>query len=357
MGMSYVAPHRKLLWHVDSMAHLKRGLPLEPLSAEVDLSNRCSLGCEFCHFAYTHTRGPLAGSDKPADAVPGGDLMDTKLAKNLVEQLSWGPHRMVKSVIWTGGGEPTLHPDFNEIIEHTHARLEQGIYTHGGHINQERADLMKRVFTWVNVSLDAINAEDYKRMKGVDRFNAACDGVERLVKAKGEATIGLSFMITRYNSFQARDMKKLGHALGADYVRFRPTIRYDQNEPNKPGEHTGWVNHALQYMNKYKDSDYVLVEPDRFEMYRDWNGHGYSTCYWAGLQVCITPNGKVWTCVNKREHPAAEIGDLSVDPWKVIRKRLTMPAVDQDCRVMCRGHVANQMLDQVMNKPVHENFI
>lgn len=29
-----------------------------PVNVEIDLSNRCSHGCAWCHFAYTHTKGP-----------------------------------------------------------------------------------------------------------------------------------------------------------------------------------------------------------------------------------------------------------------------------------------------------------
>ncbi len=358
MMAGYVAPHRKLLWHTASLEHLKSGLPPEPINAEIDLSNRCSLGCEFCHFAYTHTKGPAVGKqDKPHNAVVGGDLMDVDLAVSIVKQLSWGPQRPFKSVIWTGGGEPTLHPHFDRIIKHTAKYLEQGIYTHGGHINKNRAAMMRDYMTWVTISLDAVNAKDYVNMKGVDRFNDVLAGVERLMAAKGAATVGLSYMITAYNGFRIPDMVKMGHALGVDYVRFRPTIRFDSDNPGAPNENAGWVDHAIKYLEVYEGDPFVSVETDRFRQYRDWTGHGYDSCYWAALQICITPNGKVWICVNKREHPAAEIGDLSVEKWNDIRRRMTVPGVDKDCRVMCRGHVANQMLDQVMNKPVHADFI
>lgn len=352
--MAYIAPQRKLLWHIDRVAQFKNGKQPPPINAEIDLSNRCSLGCEFCHFAYTHTRGPLAGSDKPAGAIPSGDLMDTDLAKSIIKQLS---ESTVKSVIWTGGGEPTLHPHFNDIIRYSWGKVDQGIYTHGGHIKRDRAALMKEVMTWINISLDAINERDYKAVKRVNRYRDVCKGIERLVKAPGDAIVGVSFMITRSNFWQVSDMKRLARVLGADYVRFRPTIRYRYEQPNKPNENTGWINQAIEYLEKYKDSKFVSVELDRFRMYRDWQEHPYKRCWWSALQVCITPNGKVWTCVNKRENPGAVIGDLSQEQWHEITARMIIPAVDGQCRVMCRGHVANLTLDQVMTKPKHENFI
>jgi hypothetical protein len=92
-------------------------------------------------------------------------------------------------------------------------------------------------------------------------------------------------------------------------------------------------------------------------MYRDWNGHGYDTCWWSAVQTVVTPNGKMWTCVNKREHPAALVGDLSVDDFATIWGQHDVAKVDDSCRLMCRGHLGNLTLDKVMAKPKHAEFI
>ena len=76
----FINPAQKLLQHIDRIADIKRGLRPAPVNVEIDLSNRCSLGCEWCHFGFTHTRGPLAGKrEKPRDSLAGGDLMDEGL--------------------------------------------------------------------------------------------------------------------------------------------------------------------------------------------------------------------------------------------------------------------------------------
>jgi MoaA/NifB/PqqE/SkfB family radical SAM enzyme len=185
--INYIAPRTKVLAHPDKILDLKIGRRPAPINVEWDLSNRCSLGCEWCHFAYTHTRGPLTGKrSKPLEFKPGGDLAQTYMVKDGLEQLKmYG----VKSVTWSGGGEPTLHPDFDEIIRS--CRLDQGIYTHGGHIDKSRAALLKNKMTWVYVSLDAANRENYKEQKGVDYFDRAIVGIKRLVESEGKATIGV----------------------------------------------------------------------------------------------------------------------------------------------------------------------
>lgn len=353
----FINPSLKLFQHMDKLHAIQRGGRPAPVNVEIDLSNRCSLGCSWCHFAYTHTRGPLAGKrDKPQGAVAGGDLMDTDLAFAILEQLH---ENGVKSLTWTGGGEPTLHPDFDRIVRYAGAlHLEQGMYTHGGHIDNTRAVRLKNVFTWVFVSLDECTAESYKASKGVDRFQQATDGIRRLVQAEGKATIGVGFLLHRHNYNKVRDMVALGHELGVDYVQFRPTVHFEQENPDALCEDTTWVNWAIGHLNAYAGDPFVIADIERFKMYRSWKGHDYPTCYWSALQTVITPNGKVWRCTNKREHPDALLGDLSKETFAAMWARSGGAcAVDGACRILCRGEIANRTLDKVMRPMPHAEFI
>lgn len=354
---NYINPASKLLYHADRLAAIKAGGRPAPVNVEIDLSNRCSLGCSWCHFAYTHTRGPLAGKrDKPTDAITGGDLMSMELAIKILHEL---PLAGVKSMTWTGGGEPTLHPYFDEIVHYAASQgLEQGMYTHGGHINSRRAALLKELFAWVYISLDECTAEDYQRSKGVDRFDHVQDGIYHLVNMPGSATIGVGFLLHVGNCDRIDDMVALGKALGVDYVQFRPIIHYDQGAPGQQIDDVFWVNRAINNLRKHAGDRFVVADTSRFEMYRDWHGHGYPTCYWSAMQTVITPNGKVWRCTNKREHADALLGDLSAESFAEVWARAGGPCrVDGKCRVMCIGHTKNLVLDKIMQPMQHSNFI
>ena len=350
--MNFIDPRSKLLHHPHRLSMLKAGLVPPPINVEIDLTNRCSLGCESCHFAYTHTRGPLAGkSGKPDNWQSGGDVMETKLARKILTDLASAG---VLSVTWTGGGEPTLHPDFDLITSAN--PLEQGVYTHGGHISEERAAMMKQCFTWVYVSLDCPDRESYRAYKGVDGFERAINGVTNLVGADGKATIGLGFLLGRENWRKIPEMIALGNQLGVDYVQFRPMIQYTQAEPDKPAEDTGWLSDCIAAL-EWSLAPNVICDIDRFRMYRDWQGHGYETCYYSGLSTVITPNGSVWTCVNKREHAGDYMGSLQDESFSNIWGRRKLAHVNGDCRVLCRGHLANLTAGEVMREVEHVNFI
>jgi MoaA/NifB/PqqE/SkfB family radical SAM enzyme len=357
MTTTMIGPREKIFGHMDRLAELQSlGRTSAPINVEMDLSNRCSLGCSWCAFGHTHTRGPLKGrADKLTGGVAGGDLMDTSLALDIVRQLA---EAGVRSLSWTGGGEPTLHPDFNAIVEYAGRRLPQGIYTNGCHIDEERAEILKGLFTFVYVSLDAVDAESYKAAKMVDRFDQACEGIRLLAEADGDATIGVGFLVTADNY---RDVSKAGylaHALGADYLQARPTVMFDVNAGATIAESTDWISHAINVIRQaQRTQPNIIADSDRFRLYQRWGGHGYETCWWSTLQTVITPNGKVWGCVNKREHVAAELGDLAVESLADIWARHTAMPVDDDCRVMCRGHLANLELDRVLEPALHPEFV
>jgi MoaA/NifB/PqqE/SkfB family radical SAM enzyme len=351
--MNYINPQVKLFRHLDRLDALFRGRIQAPVNVEIDLSNRCSLGCEWCHFAYTHTRGRLAGKqDKPEGAIPGGDLMDLMLAFTIVKDLE---DCGVRSITWTGGGEPTLHPDFDRVINFVH--IDQGVYTNGTCMDAERAKLLKSKCKWVYVSLDECTQEAYKQHKGVDKFTQVCMNIIELVNAPGSATIGVGFLINKDNWRDAYKMIELGNKLGVAYIQFRPTIMFNPEHPCMVNEDMGWMDAAVQLLESLHGMDKLIIDLDRFRQYRDWNGHGYPICYWSGMQTVITPNGKVWTCVNKREYPNAELGDLSKEMFIDIWKRRKIVNVDEDCRLMCRGHPDNLIMNELPQPNEHGNFI
>jgi MoaA/NifB/PqqE/SkfB family radical SAM enzyme len=352
---NFINPPAKLMYHIDRISQIRDGKHPAPVNVEIDLSNRCNLGCAGCHFAHTHTRGPLAHSAKPANMQDVGDLMTYSMALKIIDELAgFG----VRSITWTGGGEPTLHPDFDAIVyQAAVAGIPQGIYTNGTQIDANRAELLKQSMTFVYVSLDRADKESYKAYKKTDAFEKACAGIRNLVHAKGTATIGVGFLLSAESVDSVYDMIHLGKDLGADYVQFRPEIDYDVTDASKGPDNTWWIGQVIEDFEG-RDIPGVEIDLSRFKMYRDWYAHPYPICYWAQMQTVITPNGKLWTCVNRRGFSGDELGDLNTEGFEDIWKRSKAFTVNHDCRAMCRGHVPNLTLDRMMQQPKgHENFV
>lgn len=362
MQQQYINPRGKLLYHFAKLSQIRNGKPVAPINLEIDLSNRCSHGCSWCHFAFTHTRGPLANKhEKPEGFIGGGDLMDTDLAFQILKQVQ---KCSILSVTWSGGGEPTLHPDIKEIVERTGSLgIDQGMYTHGGHLEPDLAEILTDNLTWIYVSLDEVNRNKFKQSKGVDRFDRVIEGIGLLNQARKSAdspcTLGLGMLLHRGNIDDIEQMVGLAEELDVDYVQFRPVINFSHEAPDQLIDDTAWVNQAILNLRPFQTHPKVQVDLGRFEMYRDWSGkHGYETCYWSALQMVITPNGSVWRCTNTREQPESLLGDLNVSSLEEIIIEAGSPCqVTKNCRIMCRGHIANLTLQDIMLRPHHPTFI
>lgn len=46
---AYIDPPGKLYANLDRVAEIQKGGTPAPVNVEIDLSNRCSLGCSWCH--------------------------------------------------------------------------------------------------------------------------------------------------------------------------------------------------------------------------------------------------------------------------------------------------------------------
>lgn len=348
-----INPQAKLLRYPDKLAAWRAGTPFAPIGVEIDLTNRCNLGCEFCHFGYTHSRGLLSKQQR-AEFEQMGDEMSDTLAYLILRALH---ENGVKSVTFSGGGEPTLHPHFREIVlRAAQLGFKLGLYTNGTRLDTELANFVKQHFEWTVVSLDADNAEDYQRMKKVDAFGKACVGIRNLKEAVGNCKVGVSFLIDADNFQHTWRMIELNHKLGGDYAEFRPIVHFDLDAPDKASEDTSWISFALPHLKEIHQRKDVHVALDKFERLFRWK-RGYITCHANLFTSVITPNGKMWTCVNRRGFPNSCIGDLTQESFASIWKRQTAFTVDKQCRVLCRADALNITLNELATPIAHEEFI
>ena len=90
----------KILKHLDRVTDWLEGGNPYPITMELDMTNVCSHACPECVSGYFR--------------VGSRDTLERELAERIIRELA---ECKVRGIIFTGGGEPLLHPDTPAMIE------------------------------------------------------------------------------------------------------------------------------------------------------------------------------------------------------------------------------------------------
>ncbi len=178
------------------------------------LTEGCNLRCRHCWIAPKY--------QSEANQYPALDL---DLFKSIIEQ---GKPLGLIGVKLTGG-EPLLHPQLNEILEHIRTEdLSMTLETNGVLCTPELAEKMAACKDpFVSVSLDGADAGTHEWVRGVNGcFDEAIEGLRNLVNAGFRPQLIMTIM--RHNKDQMESVVRLAERLGAGSVKFnivQPTAR------------------------------------------------------------------------------------------------------------------------------------
>ena len=156
---TYTSTGAKYIRHPEMIESLRNGIG-RPQSLQIALTNRCNLKCVFCSVAERELKQQW-------------DY--TELRKAIDSFMSVG----IKTIEFSGGGEPTLYPDFRHIVSSCYSRgLKIGLITNGLKL-KDYQDILP-FFNWIRISMVAL---DYQ--EAVDLPDEFPDNV----------TIGMSYVV------------------------------------------------------------------------------------------------------------------------------------------------------------------
>ena len=124
----------------------------------VSLTPKCNLSCIYCH--------------KEGEKSPKEQLS----AEDIAEILRVAAKFEIRSVKFTGG-EPLLRPDLVSIVQSVPPGMESSLTTNGTLLADLARDLKTSGLRRVNVSIDSLNPETYKKITGVDNLSDVLEGI------------------------------------------------------------------------------------------------------------------------------------------------------------------------------------
>jgi len=342
---------------------LRRGVS-RPVTFELDITNRCNNNCPSC-FGFH----------------PSLDSAQMRFAdiKRILRQIRGAGG---KAVTFTGGGEPTVHPDISRALPFAKAcGLDVALITNGLKLDKELAEAILSNCTWMRISLDSASPGVFKATHGLGAaaFKHVLSNAAELVRLKRETgsscTIGLGFLTSQGTAKDIIPFAALGRKLGADYAQYRPLLRR-HGEPDIDYSSARIIRNIALAEKRYATSRYkVLNSVHKYLLIGSGElGRNYSECYGHNFAAVICADMKMYVCCHMRGVARYGIGDLKKNGLSEIwvsrgRAKTTGAIKFRDCPPLCRCDSFNRILWDIKTgkRPgsewpsghnwQHENFI
>ncbi|MGD2272698.1 MAG: radical SAM protein [Desulfobacterales bacterium] len=193
-----------------------------PLSINLDLTSACNFACPHC---------------VDSGIINTGEHLDLDTVKASLDTLQ---SQGLLSVILLGGGEPTLHKNFEEIVRYIKGKdLQLGIVTNGTRLG--RVEKVSDVLThkdWLRISIDAACQETFfqshRPKSGVNLYDIL-SGAREIKSINPQLSLGYSFVIVWEgiaagehqlypNISEIPQAVQLAREFGFDYISFKPCL-------------------------------------------------------------------------------------------------------------------------------------
>ena len=341
--------NEKALWHIDRIADLRQGKNIVPTHLQLILSDLCNQNCHFCAyrmdggFSTENFAGPN-GEKNPARFIP------TAKAKEILRDCA---RLGIKAIEFTGGGEPTVHPDCYEILEYAqNLGLETGLVTNGVRLKPHTCI---ENLTWLRISVDAGTPETYEAIRESRKWPT----VMQNLKYAGSLTkplVGVGFVTTRENYKELIEACHITRNAGIPYIRISAMFS-DQGASYYDG-----VVDEIRSLSKAADG----LQTDKFRIANFFNDRvqdltqgkpDYEFCGEQQFVLFVGGDLKLYTCCTNAYTTHGEIGDLSnktLAMWLETNNRFAFNA--KQCH-HCQFNAKNKAINWMLGKPNHVNFV
>lgn len=285
-----------------------------PINIEISPSGVCDASCKNCF--YRQDSGELKGLDK-------GFFKESRMEGLVNEFMGVG----VKSISWTGGGEPTLHPSFSKFIEWANwAKIKQGLFTNA--LKSIKYD--PTLFEWIRVTKTnkSLNEEVLKDLRQCKTLgiciNYGGKQDEEIINNALEVAERLDVL-----------KKSEDHST---YVQVRPALKIKGKSikveiPSR--------KHTLLLITEYK-----FLGSNLKRSYTNCEAYHFSPFIWQ--------DGDVDVCGYHRKEAEFNLGNLHLKGKEgrfshIMENAPKNVKVADDCQVCCKLNSMNSMIELMKN--------
>lgn len=362
----------KIFHQRKSLDLLRDGGQPNPTHVQLILSDLCNQSCGFCAYRWEGYTSNQHFGELRADGTMNNNP-NRMLPKDKVFEILESCRRLgVKAIQFTGGGEPTVHPDHIEIFNKAlDMGFDVGLVTNGVIQRPGIMEAMLRM-KWVRFSVDAGTKETYASLRKTAKENFAkvwghigelCD--KRTEASRWEPApqllIGVGFVVTKENWGELPVAAAIARNMGADNFRISAVFQPDDEDYfkgildlcyAKAKLAEGMTTPDFKVFNMFSDriADLHAAHPD------------YSFCGYQHLTTYIGGDLNVYRCCNTSYNDLGLLGSLKSqtfeDLWHSQEKRVKMEEFDARGCPRCQFNGKNKTIAYAIEQdPIHANFV
>jgi MoaA/NifB/PqqE/SkfB family radical SAM enzyme len=236
----------------------------------------------------------------------------------------------LKTVELTGGGEPTMYKDINDliaIITDALFNLKCGLITNGTNLKVLTRKSLERL-TWIRISMNCLEQVD-----SID-----------IPKLPDTCTLGFSYVWNEggkvYNRNMLNKIQEYAKKYDAKYIRIVPNCL------------------SVEHILKAREEVPRLIKgiPNAFFQSKEYEAH--TNCYMGYLKPFLYTDGYLYHCsanplLERRFHP-----DFRMGHWTEIGEiwKNPKPFSTEKCG-LCFFAEQNRLIEDLMTKREHEEFL
>lgn len=344
MNSKIFSPY-KILNHPETLVKIARGEIVYPISCEIDPSNLCNHSCVWC----------ISGKFRKREKC----YLETNKLLDIISQLA---EAGVKSVTFTGGGEPLTHPDITLALHFVRERgMEVALVTNGGLLDKDKCEAIAKTCQFVRISLDAGEEDTYIKLHKPRRntLREILNWIGYLRNLNPDLDIGTAFLVHPYNYDEIYSATFLVKGVGASYIQIRPVFMRGMSLSEK----------ILIEMRRQIHDSIIKYSDDNFKIYPiihrfeelHFQDKNFDECMGHNLLGVIGANGKMYLCCQLRGLPQYCLGDLFRNSFKEIwngqERRDVIKKINVNRCPPCRYTKYNEILCYLKSTRGHKNFL
>lgn len=263
-----------------------------PIHIRIKPTNVCNHNCWYC--AYKVDNLQLGKDMVTEDQIPREKMME--IIDDIVEI-------GVKSVTFSGGGEPFCYPYLLEAVKRLSGTpVKFAALTNGSRLQGELAEIFAHQGTWLRISIDGWDGESYARYRGVgnNEFGKVMKNIENFKKLSDKCYLGISLVIDKDNALHVHDFIRKVKALGVDSLKVSPCIvsndRIENNRYHQPIFETvkAQVKKAIRDLS---DEEFEIF--DAYHELDDTFAKEYNWCPYLQILPVIGADLNIYPCQDK----------------------------------------------------------